>query len=360
MNIELTNITIRELSSGYEDSAEDGVAGFGGLLDIRPAYQREFIYRDRQRDAVIETVTKGFPLNVMYWAVRDDGGFELIDGQQRTISICQFVDGDFSVDGRYFYNLQDNERDQILEYQLSIYRCTGTNSEKLEWFQTINIAGEKLTPQELRNAIFHGSWVSDAKRHFSKNGCPAYTMAGDYLAGKAIRQEYLETVISWISGGDIDDFMGVHQNDPKASELWDYFVRVIDWAKETFPKYRGDMKGVAWGELYNGFGGTKLDPTGLEGQVVALMADDEVERKKGIYTYVLTGEEKWLNLRQFRNSEKRSAYERQQGVCPVCSETFPFDGMEADHKKPWRAGGKTTPANCQMLCIRDNRLKSGY
>ncbi len=164
VDIKLTNITVRELTSGYEDNAEEGVVGFDGQLDIRPAYQREFIYKDRQRDAVIETVRKGFPLNVMYWAVRNEGGFELIDGQQRTISICQYVDGDFSVGGRYFYNLQDDEQDQILDYELAIYRCTGTNSEKLDWFQTINIAGEKLTPQELRNAIFHGPWVSDAKR----------------------------------------------------------------------------------------------------------------------------------------------------------------------------------------------------
>jgi Protein of unknown function DUF262/HNH endonuclease len=360
MDIKLTNITVHDLTSGYADNAEDGVVGFGGHLDIRPAYQREFIYKDRQRDAVIETVSKGFPLNVMYWAVRDHGGFELIDGQQRTISICQYIEGDFSVGGRYFYNLQDDEQNQILDYQLAIYRCTGTNSEKLEWFQTINIAGEKLTQQELRNAIFHGSWVSDAKRHFSKTGCPAYTMAGDYLAGSAIRQEYLQTVIGWISNGAIDDYMGLHQHDPKATELWDYFVEVTAWVKATFPKYRSDMKGVAWGDLYNQFGHDDLDPAALETRVVALMADDEVERKKGIYTYVLTGEEKWLNLRQFRNSDKRSAYERQKGVCPVCKETFAFEGMEADHKKPWRAGGKTTPENCQMLCIRENRLKSGY
>lgn len=360
MEIKLTRITVGELTAGYRDDAEEGVVGFNGQLDIRPAYQREFIYRDRQRDAVIETVNKGFPLNVMYWAVRDDGGFEIIDGQQRTVSLCQYVTGDFSVGGRYFYNLQDDEQKQVLDYKLDIYRCTGTNSEKLQWFETINIAGAKLTSQELRNAVFHGSWVSDAKRHFSKTGNPAYTMAGDYLTGSAIRQEYLETAIDWISRGAIDDYMGLHQHDPDASALWSYFVLVIEWVKATFPKYRSDMKGVEWGKLYNRFGNESLDPGELETRVAALMADDEVERKKGIYTYLLTGEEKWLNLRQFRPSEKRSAYERQKGVCPVCGETYPFEGMEADHIKPWHSGGKTTPENCQMLCIRDNRLKSGY
>ncbi len=360
MDIVLTSVPVRELVEGYENNDEEGgVVGYGGALNIRPPYQREFIYKDKQRDAVIETVVKGFPLNVMYWAVTDDGTFELIDGQQRTLSICQYVDGDFSLDGRYFYNLQDDEQESILAYELTIYRCTGANSEKLDWFQVINIAGEKLTPQELRNAVFHGSWVSDAKRYFAKNGCAAYGKGGAYLSGSPIRQEYLQTVIDWISSGKIDDYMGVHQHDPDAKALWDYFVNVIDWVEATFPKYRADMKGVAWGDLYNRFGQEPLDSDELESRVLALMQDDEVERKKGIYNYVLTGEERWLSIRQFRNSDKRSAYERQSGVCPVCGETFPFEGMEADHIVPWHKGGKTNPGNCQMLCTKDNRLKSG-
>ena len=102
MNIELKEITIKELSDGFQDNNENGVVGFGGKLDIRPPYQREFIYKDKQRDAVINTITKNFPLNVMYWAVREDGTFEVIDGQQRTISICQYVVGEFAFQNRYF------------------------------------------------------------------------------------------------------------------------------------------------------------------------------------------------------------------------------------------------------------------
>ncbi len=114
MNIQLKEITVRELTNGYEDNEEAGVLGYDGKLDIRPSYQREFIYKDRQRDAVIDTLVKGFPLNVMYWAVREDGNYEVIDGQQRTISIAQFVEGDFSFNDRYFHNLQDDEKQQFL------------------------------------------------------------------------------------------------------------------------------------------------------------------------------------------------------------------------------------------------------
>jgi len=228
MKIQLNEITVRELAEGYEEKvAEGGVVGFGGKLDIRPPYQREFIYKDKQRDAVIDTVTKEFPLNVMYWAVREDGGFEVIDGQQRTISVCQYVSGDFAHQNLYFHNLKNDKKEQILNYKLMVYVCSGTDSEKLEWFKTINIAGEKLTEQELRNAVYAGSWVTDAKRYFSKNSCAAYNIGSDYLNGSPIRQDYLEKAIDWVSGGTIEAYMSAHQHDPNASALWRYFQDVI-------------------------------------------------------------------------------------------------------------------------------------
>ena len=359
MKIELKEITVRELTDGYKNNDEEGVVGYGGKLDIRPPYQREFIYKDKQRDAVIDTITKGFPLNVMYWAVREDGRFEVIDGQQRTISICQYVSGDFSFKKRYFHNLKKDEQEQILNYKLMIYFCEGTDSEKLEWFRTINIAGEKLTDQELRNAVYSGSWVSDAKRRFSKNGCAAYQIGKDYLNGVAIRQEYLETAIDWISGGKIEEYMATHQHDPNANELWLYFESVINWVKATFPKYRKEMKGVPWGLLYNEFKDVKLDHEALETEIARLMEDEDVTNKKGIYEYVLTRKEKYLNLRAFSDKQKQEAYERQKGICPRCGKYFEFEQMEADHITPWHLGGKTTAENCQMLCREDNRRKSG-
>jgi hypothetical protein len=359
MKIELKEITVRDLTNGYQDNEENGVLGFGGKLDIRPPYQREFIYKDKQRNAVINTITKDFPLNVMYWAVRENGGFEVIDGQQRTISISQFVEGDFAYNNRYFHNLQQDEKEQILNYKLMVYLCSGTDSEKLEWFRTINIAGEKLTDQELRNAVYSGSWVSNAKRYFSKNGCAAYGLGGDYLNGSPIRQEYLETTIKWISNDNIENYMAQQQHEPNANELWLYFQNVINWVKVVFPKYRKEMKGVAWGTLYNEFKGEKIDHVKLEEEVAALMQDEDVTNKKGIYEYVLTRKEKHLNIRAFSDNQKREAYERQKGICPVCTENYKIEQMEGDHITPWHEGGKTTAENCQMLCKDCNRRKSG-
>lgn len=359
MKIELKEITIRELAEDYEDNSEGGVIGYAGKLNIRPPYQREFVYKDKQRDAVINTLTRDFPLNVMYWAVCENGTYEVVDGQQRTISICQYIESEFAFNERYFHNLQKDEQEQILNYKLMIYLCSGTDSQKLEWFKTINIAGEKLTDQELRNAVYAGSWLADAKRYFSKTGCPAYSIGEDYLTGSPIRQDYLETVISWISNGEIEAYMAKQQHKPNANELWLYYQAVISWVKATFIKYRKQMKGIDWGTLYAEFKDKDFDSAKLELEIAKLMEDEDVSNKKGIYAYVLTRKEKHLNIRAFSDNQKREAYERQKGICTVCKEHFELEEMEGDHITPWHTGGKTNAENCQMLCKEDNRRKSG-
>lgn len=361
MKIQLHEIPIREVVEGYIDSAENGVVGYNGRLNIRPAFQREFIYKDKQRDEVIRTVQKGFPLNVMYWVKSDDGNFEVLDGQQRTISLCQYVCGDFSIDHRGFDNLTQTEKQQILDYPLMIYICEGNDKEKLDWFKTINIAGEQLTAQELRNAIYTGEWLTEAKKYFSKTGCPAYAIASDYLNGSPIRQNYLETAIRWIAARDgieIEDYMAQHQHDTNCNELWLHFQSVINWIKVLFPNYRKEMKGLEWGVFYNKYSSRNYDPRQFETRIVELMEDDDVTKNSGIYEYLLDGEEKHLSIRAFTPKMARTAYERQKGICPNCGEQFEIDNMQADHITPWSKGGKSIAENCQMLCADCNRKKS--
>lgn len=360
MRIEERKVTVGEVCDGYFNDAEEGVVGYGERLDIRPRYQREFVYKDKQRDEVIRTVMKGLPLSVIYWCKTGEDSYEVLDGQQRTISLCEYVDGSFSVDDKYFYNLPEDQKRKILDYRLFVYVCDGTDSEKLDWFRIINIAGEQLTDQELRNAVYAGSWTSDAKRYFSKTGCVASTLAGDYLKGTSIRQEYLETAISWAAAASsetIEAYMAKHQHDPSAVSLWNYFRSVIDWVQAIFPKYRKEMKGLPWGLFYNEHKDrTDLDPKALEADVSRLMADEDVTKKSGVYEYLLTGQERCLSIRAFDDRMKRAAYERQSGVCPYCGEHFELSEMHADHIKPWAKGGPTTAENCQMLC-RDCNLK---
>jgi hypothetical protein len=362
MKVSLKKITIRELIEDYKNHLEEGVSGYGGKLDIRPPYQREFVYNEKQQQSVVNTVSKNFPLNIMYWAVRQDGTYEIIDGQQRTLSICKYVNGDFSHDNKYFDNLWDEEKDAILDYSLDIYLCEGTEAEKLEWFRTINIAGEKLTEQELRNAVYHGPWVTDAKRYFSKTSCPAYLLANDYMNGTPIRQDYLEAVIDWVSNGKIEDHMAKNQKTENAEELWKYFESVIEWTKKVFKVYRREMKGLPWGTLYNSHkslvDNEDFDADAIETRVKILMADEDVTKKSGIYHYILTNDEKYLNIRTFSPKQRTEAYTKQNGICKKCNKHFDIKEMDADHITPWVKGGQTTLENCQMLCKSCNRRKS--
>ena len=375
MTIQLVHIKVRDLFNGYQDNGLDGVVAYGGKLDVRPAYQREFVYKPKQQQAVIDTVSKGYPLNVMYWADQGGGHYELIDGQQRTLSICTFLNNDFSCKGLFqipqslqFGSLTKDQQDKLLNYELTVYICDGNPSEKLEWFKTINIAGEELTDQELRNAVYAGSWVSDAKRYFSKTGCAAYGLGSKYLKGTAIRQDYLETVIYWYGDQampklDIEECMMKHQHEPKAQDLWDYFQRVIEWVETLFPTYRKEMKGLPWGIYYNRYHKNTYNPIALEQEIATLMADEDVTKKNGIYKYVLekaigNDDPSVLGIRAFSDSQKRTAYEQQGGVCPHCGKKYEYEEMEGDHITPWSKGGKTELANLQMLCQACNRRKS--
>lgn len=368
MDIKLKSIKIRDLVDGYENDPDSGVVGYGGRLNIRPPYQREFRYDLKQKQSVIDTILKGFPLNIMYWSVVGDDSYEMIDGQQRTLSICEFRYHEFNIADPergvlFFGTLTDDEKQKILDYELTVYFCSGTDKEKLDWFRVINIAGERLLEQELRNAVYVGPFVTDARRHFSKNGCPAYKIGGDYLSGNAIEQAYLETVLRWATRKDglssVEEYMATHQFDPNANKLWAYYMQIITWIRSTFPVYRKEMKGLDWGAIFDEFGENIYDTEELEKQIHYLMEDDEIMKKSGIYRYVLSGDLRDLSFRAFDKKQKREAYERQNGICIHCGKHFELEEMEADHIKPWRDGGTTVAENCQMLCRNCNRIKGG-
>ncbi len=377
MKIDRLEITIRDLTEGYSDDGEGGVVGCGGRLDIRPPYQREFIYGEDDRNAVIKSVASGFPLNVMYWAKLEDGRFEILDGQQRTISICQYVSGDFSVKGVFFpqsiafHNLDDGDQRKIdfLDYRLFVYVCDGTPEEKLHWFETINIAGEQLADQELLSAVYSGSFVSNARRRFGRSGCDADRKGGRYLKGDVKRQKYLETVLKWHAQatreseghrGDLQSYLSKHQHDPDASEMFAYFESVVDWVQELFPEYRAMMRGLDWGGFYNEHKAKTHDPEYLAKRTEELIADPDVVRQPGIYAYLLEGEtrkaERHLNIRQFDQGIKQRVYERQKRLCKRCKEKISLSDCHADHIVPWSKGGATEEENCQVLCAACNKL----
>ena len=370
MTIDKIEVTVREIVDGYINNDELGVRGYGGLLDIRPPYQREFIYNEKEQQAVITTVLNGYPLNIMYWVKRSDDAecpYEVMDGQQRTISICEYVAGHFSYDFKNFHNQPADIQKKILDYKLDIYVCQGEASEKLDWFQTINIAGKPLNEQEINNAVYAGPFVSDAKRHFSKSNCGAYRLGKDLVDGTPIRQDFLKKALEWMAEHEtrqghrqtIKGYMADHQHDPNSNNLWSYFQTVLNWAITNFDmrKFKKIMKGLNWAELYDRFGSSTLDTAALAQRISVLMRDSEIQKPSGIIPFVLTGDEHYLDLRAFPEDIKLAVWEKQNHICPLCGREFDYEFMEGDHITPWREGGRTVIENCQMLCRECNRRK---
>lgn len=367
------NISVREIVNGYSDESEFGgaIVGYGGKLNIRPAYQREFVYRTNRQRAVIETILDGCPLNNMYWAKSEDGTYELVDGQQRTTSVCLFVvDNAFSVnvDGKvkYFHNLSTEDKNKILDYEFEVKIIEGTNDEKLKWFHKINITGMKLEPQELRNSVYTGTWLSDAKHFFSKSDCIAKKITDGYWEMKEgwNRQKGLEHALSFVADRDgctIEDYMSKHQFDMNADDLKKFFKEVMNWVKSVFPFTYKEMTSVnegVWYKLYKNHHTETFDINAINDEIRNLLDDDEVENKTGIWEYVLDHNEYHLNVRSFSPKIKNAVYREQKGICPICGKYHPFNEMEADHIIPWSKGGTTTKENCQMLCRNCNRTKS--
>ena len=397
-------ITIKDLVEGFlEDTKTGKVTAFGGKLNVRPPYQREFVYGDTRRNAVIHTVLKGFPLNVMYWA-KTDSGFELMDGQQRTISICKYYQDQFSVEiesvnqkfAKTFSNL-GSKKDDFLDYKLTVYICDGTEDEKMDWFQVINVAGIPLTMQEMRNAIYNGAWVTNAKRYFSRVDGEGYASEGrvsnghmycDYLkvtGGKnsekedsVVRQRLLEIVLGWATDYhnreqkldkkeylSIEEYMSLHRNDTNAKPLWDYYEEVMEWVRKTFPTYYDFMKGVEWGYLYNAY--RDNTPPNANQKVKAIIdltglgKECEITNLSGVFESVLSGSIKNLSARAFSDPDKRKKFEEQKHTCPYCHKVVDnLKDMHGDHIKPWTKGGKTTYDNLQMLCVECNLKKSAH
>lgn len=372
MTIKQIEVTVGDIARGYINNEEQGVRGYGGQLDIRPPYQREFIYNENEQQAVISTVLKGYPLNVMYWVRRSEDAecpYEVMDGQQRTLSLCEYVDGKFAYDFKNFFNQPADIQKLILDYPLTIYLCEGEPSEKLEWFKTINIAGKPLNEQEINNAVYAGPFVTDAKRHFSKSNCGAYRLGKDLVNGTPIRQEFLKKALEWMAEHETREgkpqsvvgYMAEHQHDPNANNLWTYFQNVLNWTITNFDlkKFKKIMKGLNWALYYDKYHSTTLDTADLASRNSKLILDSDVQKQMGIIPYVLTGDERHLDLRSFPEDIKLAVWEKQHHICPSCQKEFDYEFMEDDHITPWREGGRTVIENCQMLCRECNRRKGG-
>lgn len=379
-----TDITVADICHGfvYNQLEGKGLFGLSGKLTIQPEYQRNYLYADgggKREMAVVESLLKDYPLGLIYFNKVAEEKFEVLDGQQRITSIGRFVTGKFAImengNPKYFDSLPADQQVRLRESKLLIYECEGTEKEINKWFETINIAGVPLNPQELLNAIYSGPFVTLAKAEFSNSQNANIQKWSAYVRGSANRQEFLERALAWVSKGEIGDYMSVHRPDTDIRELKTYFNTVIDWVSTVFTDVLPELKGLEWGRLYEEHHGKSYDPKKMSEEVNKLAADDYVKNGKGIFEYLL-GESKNTKLLEIRVFEKpvtRVAYERQkkaaatEGVsnCPHCAlghgankaRIYKFEEMDADHVAAWSKGGKSSADNCEMLCITHNRAK---
>ena len=381
----LTDLTVRDICDGfvYLTNDEKGLYGWAGKLVIQPEYQRHYIYSDlHKEEPVIDSVLNGYPLGLLYFVKVAEDKYEVLDGQQRITSLGRFVTGKFAIKDEHgmeqvFRGLDLSKQEKILNTKLTIYICEGEEWEIKKWFETINIAGVPLNEQELLNAIYSGPFVTKAKEMYSNSTNPQMQKWSFYIKGDPKRQEVLRTALSWVARGEknIDGYMSLHRQDTTIQELQSYFDTVIDWAKGVFGSPYTEMKGLPWGELYEKYHNNPYNTQLVRQCVEVLLADECVSNKRGVFEYVLGGEQdkSLLNVRVFDDRTKKTKYAQQTakakelGIsnCPFCAEgddanktrIWKLTEMDADHVTAWSRGGSTTIDNCQMLCKTHNRMK---
>lgn len=379
----VTNITVADICQGfvYNEYEGKGLFGWSGKLTIQPEYQRNYIYADGKKDvAVVESLLKGYPLGLIYFTQVGENKYEVLDGQQRITSFGRYITGKFPITGAngkptYFGGLAEDQKETILNATLTIYICEGTESEIKEWFKTINIAGIPLNEQELSNAIHSGPFVTRAKEVFSNSQNANIQKWSAYISGNVLRQDYLRTALSWVSHGNIDEYMSQHRYDDNINELFSYFTSVIDWISSVFIDVESEMRSQPWGELYEKYHHQSYDPGLLSLKLKELYEDFCVTNKKGIYEYLLGNctNPSLLQVRVFDEATKKNVYSAQttfakrnnHSNCPLCAigpdsnkkRIWSFSEMDADHVRAWSIGGFTDTRNCQMLCRTHNRAK---
>ena len=385
MKTTLKKYTVREICDGfiYNELEGKGLFGLSGKLTIQPEYQRNYIYAEgggKKEIAVIESLLKSYPIGLIYFNKVTDDNLEVLDGQQRITSAGRFVTDKFAIkdengNEQYFTGLAHDKQEKIMNSELLIYECEGTESEIKEWFKTINIAGVPLNDQELLNAVYSGQFVTLAKAEFSNSGNANIQKWSAYVAGSANRQDFLHTALDWVSRNKIGDYMSAHRRDDNINALRTYFTEVINWVSNVFTDVENEMCGLEWGRLYGEYHTQAYNPADVSAQVRELYGDPYIKNRRGIFEYILGGktDTKLLDVRVFDDATKRTTYTQQTTAsektgasnCPLCaighdankSKIWKLDEMDADHVTAWSKGGATSAENCQMLCRTHNRIK---
>ena len=382
-----TDITIEQICKGfiYNELEGKGLFGLSGKLVIQPEYQRNYLYaKQKMEEAVIRSVLNGYPLGLIYFNKVGEEKYEVLDGQQRITSLGRFLTGKFPlIDEKgmphYYSAMPEDQIKKINETRLTIYICEGEETEIKDWFRTINIVGIPLNHQEISNAVYSGPFVTKAKEEFSNSQNANVQKWSAYIKGDVLRQDFLHVALQWVTrsvdNDAVDNYMSLHRYDTDITELKAYFTSVIDWVSGVFSDVKSEMRGLEWGRLFETYHNNPYDPVVVSSKVHELYADEAVQKRAGIFEYILGGcvETRLLEIRVFEDSTKKAVYAKQtneakacgKSNCPLCAigtdnnskRIWKLSEMDADHVTAWSKGGATDISNCQMLCKTHNRAK---
>lgn len=379
--------TVGELLDGfyYNETENKGVYGLNGKLIIQPDYQRNYIYAGGRDVAVIESIFKNCPINSIHFNVlhNSDKDYDLLDGQQRLTSIGRFISNKFHVNIDknicYWDNLSEEQKNHLKKFVIGIYVHDGDASYIKYNFKRINEEGTPVNDQEELNCVYSGYFVNQLRQEFSNATCVRIKVYEKYMKGSFLRQDFLKSALDWVSssqGKTIEEYMSQNQFESQAADhTISYVNSVISWIDNCFTSHYKEMKSLPWGKLYEKYKNNYYDSEKINLRVNQLYLDPFVKNKKGIFEFVLNGEQdtNLLDIRLFDEGTKHLVYKKQTenavskntSNCPLCASgenvnktrIYQLHEMEADHVKAWSKGGSTTEENCEMLCKDHNRSK---
>ncbi len=418
---------IRDIVSGYVNNSLKrfgDVVGMDGKLIMQPKFQRTYIVDQNKywRTKIIESIINGAPIGTIYVGIPSDlseysGKLLLVDGQQRLITACDFVDGrpyKFDFGGLaqewMFDELPVEIQERVLNYEVKIQICEGTDEKIREWFMIINQPNNTLTAQEIRNCVHAGIFVDTLKEYFSAASVKDIKETNDtnskyngYRYGAkgsakdfGTRQEILELALDWASYYDcvvvngfdekavneipLDDrickFMGKNRdNKEAANDVISLYKEIIDWINRTFrslnnkfaPMYQSMTK-ADWGRLYAKHRNDEINVYWASKVLYDISKYiREVRTFEGVYEWILDGAnpqliDKYIQSRTFSKDNRECRYNEQMGYDPIewhngIHVQHDISDMVEHHIVPWMFGGSSIDYNNLVMLTKESHEK---
>lgn len=163
---------------------------------IIPFYQRRYVWKIEQASRLIESFLMGLPVPQVFLYVNSDDKLEVIDGQQRIMSVKYFFEGFFGepdnqnrrqifklkglserseYNGKTFEELAPRDQRRLRNATLRAIHIKQLkpslrNDSVFHIFERLNTGGTQLKPQEIRNAVYRGKIVDELKLMNSNAG----------------------------------------------------------------------------------------------------------------------------------------------------------------------------------------------